>query len=303
MLGVVAQCRPWVPAVLGAGGAGGIDVFGSAVSLIMLTYTMIVNTSKINIEEIDGGMMRPMVHSEITVDQLAQEAEIPVSTVRLYQNKGLLPPPERRGRVGYYNGGHRDRLRLIATLQERGFSLAAIKDALDSWSAGRSLDHLLGVSDVAPSLVREPVTLSAAEFAAHFEGIDLAQEDVQRAVAMGLVSLQGTDFVVSNKAFIEIGPAVARLGIPMADILDEYEALSESVTKIADRFRGVFERHLWEPFVERGMPAAEVAALTAEVGQLTELATSVVTTELQERFATFAKSYLEGAGVGDPAAP
>ncbi len=277
-------------------------------------YTTLVNTSKIKIHdvpssnvnsrEVDGGMMRTMAQSknptgtDLTVDQLAQEADIPVSTVRMYQNKGLLPPPERRGRVGYYNVGHRDRLRLIATLQERGFSLAAIKDALDSWTAGHSLDHLLGVSDVAPSLEREPVTLSAPEFAALFEGVDLAQEDIQRAVAMGLVSLDGTDFVVSNKAFIDIGPAVARLGIPMSEILDEYHALSEAVGEIADRFRSVFERHLWEPFAERGMPADDVPGLATDVGQLTELATSVVTTELQERFAAFAADYLAQAGAG-----
>ena len=46
----------------------------------------------------------------MTIDQIAQHAGIPVSTVRLYQNKGLLPPPERRGRVGYYDAGHRGRL-------------------------------------------------------------------------------------------------------------------------------------------------------------------------------------------------
>ena len=55
----------------------------------------------------------------MTIDQLAHEAGIPTSTVRLYQNRGLLPAPLREGRVGFYNTGHRDRLRLIAHLQER----------------------------------------------------------------------------------------------------------------------------------------------------------------------------------------
>ena len=41
--------------------------------------------------------------------------------------------------MGYYNTEHRDRLRLIAHLQERGFSLAAIKETLDHWTEGRSL--------------------------------------------------------------------------------------------------------------------------------------------------------------------
>lgn len=233
--------------------------------------------------------------ADMTIDQIAQHAGIPASTVRLYQNKGLLPPPERRGRVGYYGAGHRDRLRLIAHLQERGFSLAAIKEAMDSWNAGRSLDHLLGVSDVAPSLAREPLRLSPPELAQRFEGVVLTQADMQRAVEEGLVELDGTDVIISNESFADIGPAVARLGVPVSEILDEYQALGAAVAEIANRFRAVFERHLWEPFVERGMPADEIPALSADVGQLTELATSVVTTELHDRFAAFATEYLERA--------
>lgn len=232
---------------------------------------------------------------DMTIDQIAQDAEIPVSTVRLYQNKGLLSPPERRGRVGYYGAKHRDRLRLIAHLQRRGFSLAAIKEALDSWNAGRSLDHLLGVSDVAPSLSREPLRLNAAQLAERFEGVSLTQDDIQRAVDVGLIQLDGTEIVVSNGTFADIGPEVARLGVPVAEILDEYEALRSAVAEIADRFRSVFERHLWEPFAEQGMPADEIPSLTADVGQLTELATSVVATELHERFTAFTAEYVDRA--------
>ena len=90
----------------------------------------------------------------MTIDQLAREAGIPTSTVRLYQNRGLLPPPRQEGRLGYYSTEHRDPLRPIAHLQERGFSLAAIKETLDQWTEGRSLAQFLGVSQVAPSLER-----------------------------------------------------------------------------------------------------------------------------------------------------
>lgn len=43
------------------------------------------------------------------------------------------------------------------------------------------------------------------------------------------------------------------------------------------------------------MPTDEIPSLTAHVSQLTELATSVVTTELHERFADFAAEYLARA--------
>ncbi|CAN5561534.1 MerR family transcriptional regulator [soil metagenome] len=228
----------------------------------------------------------------LTVDEVARDAGIPTSTVRMYQNKGLLPPPQRRGRIGYYDDSHRSRLRLIAHLQGRGFSLAAIKETLDSWASGQSLDQLLGVTDVAPALRREPLRLSPGELAERFAGVGLTQRDIMRAVEIGLVELDGTDIVISSAAFADIGPAVASMGVPVEEILDEYEALSAAVGEIAMRFREVFERRVWEPFVERGMPVDEIAALTADVGRLTELATSVVTTELHQRFATFAAEFL-----------
>ena len=231
----------------------------------------------------------------MTIDQLAHQAGIPTSTVRLYQNRGLLRPPRRQGRMGYYNTEHRDRLRLIAHLQERGFSLAAIKETLDHWTEGRSLAHLLGVSQIAPTLERKPVRLSPEEFAGRFAGVDITQEDIQRAVRIGLVELDGTELSIPNEAFIVLGAGVARLGIPVSEILDEHEALTISVNGIAERFREVFQRHFWEPFVTKGMPAEEMPSLTAAVSQLTELATSVVTAELHERFAAFAEQYLARA--------
>ena len=231
----------------------------------------------------------------LTVDELAREVGLPTSTIRLYQNRGLLPPPERRGRVGYYGPHHRDRLRLIAHLQDRGFSLAAIKYSLDAWETGRSIAQLLDVGDIAPSLVREPVRLSVAEVAERFEGVELTQDDLNRAAEMGLVELDGTDLIIRNPAFADLGPAIARLGIPVSDILDEHDALREALAVIAGRFQRVFERHVWSRFEAEGMPADAVPGLASDVTQLTELATSVVVTELQAQFASLAEAYLERA--------
>jgi DNA-binding transcriptional MerR regulator len=240
-----------------------------------------------------------VAQTDFTIDELARDAGIPASTVRLYQNKGLLPAPTRRGRVGFYDEAHRARLRLIAHLQDRGFSLAAIKEALDAWASGRSLDHLLGVGDVAPALTREPLRLTLSELADRFDGVGLTQSDIIRAVEIGLVEIDGTDVLVRSAAFADIGPAVARLGVPVSEVLDEYEALQAAVAAIAERFRAVFEQHVWGPFAADGMPAERVTALSADVAQLTALATAVVTVELHDRFAAFAQDYLQRAQAAD----
>jgi DNA-binding transcriptional MerR regulator len=84
--------------------------------------------------------------AELTIDELARTAGL-VSTVRLYQNKGLIPPPTKRGRVGYYDERHLERLRAIAQLQQRGFSLAGIKELFDGMESGDSLRSVLGLND------------------------------------------------------------------------------------------------------------------------------------------------------------
>jgi DNA-binding transcriptional MerR regulator len=81
---------------------------------------------------------------DLTVEALSSRLETRVSTIRLYQREGLLPPPEVRGRVAYYSSEHVARFRLIARLQGRGFSLAAIRALLETWERGGSLDDLVG---------------------------------------------------------------------------------------------------------------------------------------------------------------
>src|SRR3981081_4924699 len=64
---------------------------------------------------------------DLTVEQLAAEVGMSVRNIRNHHTRGLLPPPEVRARVGYYNSEHVARLRLILDLQADGFNLASIE--------------------------------------------------------------------------------------------------------------------------------------------------------------------------------
>lgn len=68
-------------------------------------------------------------------DELAAELGISVQVLRSYQSKGLLPPPRHEGRVAVYGPHHRERLRRIRQLKERGYSLRMIAEALDDGGA------------------------------------------------------------------------------------------------------------------------------------------------------------------------
>ncbi len=81
------------------------------------------------------------------VEVLAARAGLPVRTIREYQTMRVLEPPVRRGRVAFYGEAHLRRLALITRLQERGYSLAGIRDLFDAWAAGRDLAGVLAGPD------------------------------------------------------------------------------------------------------------------------------------------------------------
>src|SRR5260370_29396908 len=99
---------------------------------------------------------------ELTVDELARQARLPVRTVREYQTLRLLPAPRRQGRTGVYGQAHLDRLAAIGRLQRRGYSLAAIKGLLGAGDAG-GLAAPLGVERGAAALHEMPLPLAGAQ--------------------------------------------------------------------------------------------------------------------------------------------
>lgn len=86
----------------------------------------------------------------LTIDELAAVTGVPTRTIRQYQTLGLLSPPARVGRVGRYDMSHRERLRAIGRLQERGYSLAGMRDLFDAWDTGRELRSVIGGEDGQP---------------------------------------------------------------------------------------------------------------------------------------------------------
>jgi DNA-binding transcriptional MerR regulator len=82
----------------------------------------------------------------MTIEDLARLAGVSTRNVRAYCTAGLVPPPRLDGRTGRYGDEHLRRLAVVARLQRRGWSLAAISEALGAWEAGSSLAELLGLA-------------------------------------------------------------------------------------------------------------------------------------------------------------
>ncbi|MFM7063087.1 MAG: MerR family transcriptional regulator [Actinomycetes bacterium] len=219
--------------------------------------------------------------TEYRIEELAERTGTTVRNIRAYQDRGLLPPPRRAGRVGLYDEGHVARLTLVAEMLDRGWTLASIGELMEAWQHGQDLGDLvgLGAAITAPWSDEEPFTLTVADLAERFGG-ELPGSGVEQAVALGV--LEPTDdgeVRVLRPRLLEAGIALYRAGIPMELVLDHAQSLRADIDRIAERFVDLAATELFDA-VPDPIPAEELPRLTELVLQLRPLAQKAVDAEL-----------------------
>jgi DNA-binding transcriptional MerR regulator len=109
---------------------------------------------------------------EYRIDELARLAGATVRNIRVYQDRGLLDPPRRDGRVGIYTDAHLARLRLIGQLLKRGYTFANIGELLAVWERGGDIAEILDLESAVglPWSDEIPAYVTAARLAEMFGG-------------------------------------------------------------------------------------------------------------------------------------
>lgn len=220
---------------------------------------------------------------ELRIDDLARRAGTTVRNVRAYQDRGLLTPPRRAGRVALYDADHLARLRLIGSLLERGFSLANIGELLDGWRHGLGLGDLLGLGaqGAAPFSDEEGDEGTAQEIAARYGLPADDPEAAAEALAIGLVEVVGDRVRVPSPRLLRAGLELHRAGVPLDALFDELRALRADVEGVAERMVRLIATHVVEPHLVDGLPdAAKAEELAEAMARIRPLATTVVDAEL-----------------------
>lgn len=187
----------------------------------------------------------------------------------------MLPSPRLVGRVGHYNDAHLARLRHIAELLERGFSLASIRELFDAWEQGYGLAGVLGFEEaLAAPWEDEPSTLLDADQLGEMFGLDMRALAV--AVRIGVVVPEGDRYRAPSPRLLAAARELTEAGYPIRSLLAEAEQLTTDLDGVAERWVELFRCHVWEPHVARGMPPEELEQMTAFLQRMRPLLGTIV---------------------------
>jgi DNA-binding transcriptional MerR regulator len=240
----------------------------------------------------------PSPASAYRIEDLAHRSGTTVRTIRAYQDKGLLPRPERRGRANVYSEAHLQRLHQIADLLDRGYTLASIKELLEAWDAGRGLGGVLGlVAEVdGPWTDEKADRITRSELVERFGGVP-DEAAVTDAVELGVLEpVPGEEdlFLVPSPQELAVAAELHAAGVPLSAITGHLKELRGQIEHIAARFLDFTTEHVFARYLSGHQPTseAETAEAAALVRRLRPLAQQSVDAELARAMRSLATRHL-----------
>lgn len=188
----------------------------------------------------------------LTLDELTNRVGISVRNVRFYTTKGLVPPPIRRGRSGYYTSDHVARLELVQELQSHGFTLAAIERYLSRLPEGATPEDIaLHRTMLTPWQQESPEELTRAQLERR-AGRELTDDDLETLSALGIVmrNKRGRFQVVVSQ--LTVGLGLLDLGFPTEAAVAAADVYAEHGRQIAKELNDLFRTEVWPAYKEAG---------------------------------------------------
>jgi DNA-binding transcriptional MerR regulator len=204
----------------------------------------------------------------MTIDELARRVAMTARNIREWQTNGLLPPPQRRGRVGIYTDDHTSRIERIKVLRAEGFPLDVIRRMLDR--SPRSAPDLRRLA----SEILDPANQTTSM---ELKRVDLADRlggDAERHLsACGLIEVIDEDLVViTDTSTFDVVEKLTAIGLPLDRVAAALARMADhhvaSVRVLIDLYR----EQIWQPFADAGLPSERWHSIADTTAQLRPLA-------------------------------
>jgi DNA-binding transcriptional MerR regulator len=205
----------------------------------------------------------------LTIDQLSERTGITVRNIRYYAGRGLLPPPQLRGRTGLYGPDHLARLELVSELSALGFTLSAIESHLERLppsvgAAELTLQRVL----LTPWVPEEIEELDRAELDRR-AGRSLTTDDVDALERLGAISpLSDGRVQLHGSGALSSALAVIDSDLPSDVWRRAHELIQQHTAALADDLMAMFQDEVLQPYRDRGRRADERMRLARAMSQL-----------------------------------
>ncbi len=214
-------------------------------------------------------MAAPRLPDLLTIDQLAERTGITVRTIRFYSGRGLLQPPQLRGRTGLYGPDHVARLELVSELTALGFTLAAIEAQLEKLPADAGVEELALQRALLTPWVPEQIEELDHTQLARRAGRLLGPEDIDALEGLGVITrLDGGRVRLHGPTSLGQGLAVLDSGLPADTWRQAHALIEQHTTALAEDLMAMFQAEVLQPYRDRGRPADERTRLAEALTQL-----------------------------------
>lgn len=204
----------------------------------------------------------------LTLDELTDRVGMSVRNIRFYTTKGLVPPPIRRGRSGYYSPDHVARLELVQELQSHGFTLAAIERYVAGIPADATPEDVaLRSTMLAPWQADAPVEMTRAQLERRSDH-RLDEEDLETLVALGIVVRGDGDRFEVAVSQLSVGLQLLDLGFPLEAARAASAIYAAHGRQVAEELYDVFRRQVWPVYQESGASAEAVQTVVEHLKPL-----------------------------------
>lgn len=212
---------------------------------------------------------------EYRIDDLARLAGTTTRNIRVYRDRGLLPPPLRVGRIALFNDTHLTRLRLITSMLDRGYTIAHVREMLSAWEQGKNLGDVLGLETaiVGTWTTEKPETMSLAE-AQRLVGDPRAFE---RLVALQVIRVDGSRATLTRPKLIEAFNEIRGYGVEFDKLIDLHEQIVPEIDKISDMLVRAGAEHVLDR-IKPGEPLPADAEIAELITMLVRFRTQAVAT-------------------------
>jgi DNA-binding transcriptional MerR regulator len=199
------------------------------------------------------------------VEQLAAACDVSVDTVRYYQSRGLLPQPDREGRVAWYGDAHAERIGRIRDLQRKGLTLAAIGRVVRGELGEADADLAAAVAE-ARGDVPDPADLLSLDGFADTSGVpaSLIQAVEREGIRIGRRVDGEMRYTAADTELVRTALRLLEFGLPLGDLLELARDADGGRRGLAERAVDLFDRHVRTPIHDTSDDDAAAAAQMVE---------------------------------------